>query len=331
MSQAWAERLVREVFPDAEVVEVVPRTGGRSSEVYQVRCEDPGHGVVLKVYAPEWTWKQAKEVHVYGMLAGLGSLPVPSVLHHTEAAGPEGRAVTVLSLLEGRPLSEAAEELDGTWIASFYREMGSVLATMHQLGQEAYGYLTDRVLEPSVDNGSYMRRQFARKLAEFEALGGDGRLHDAVARRVARDGALFDTCERAVLCHNDLHEGNVLVTRRRDGWELTGVIDVENAIAADPLIDLAKTDYYALGRGEPERTALLEGYGPLPDDAAERLDLYRLYHALELWDWFRSIGTVGPLDGIADDIARLAGRGVSRPGIRPGGMADSACWSPPGA
>ncbi|RAG81349.1 aminoglycoside phosphotransferase family protein [Streptacidiphilus pinicola] len=316
---AWAEGLVREVFPDAEVVEVVPRTGGRLSAVYEVRCEDPAQGVILKVYAPEWTWKQAKEVHVYGMLAGLGSLPVPSVLHHTEQAGPEGGAVTVLSLLEGRPLSEAAEaaeELDGTRIASLYREMGSVLATIHQLGQEAYGYLTDRILEPSLDNGSYMRRQFAKKLAEFKALGGDGRLHDAVARRVARDGALFDTCERAVLCHNDLHEGNVLVARRAVGWELTGVIDVENAIAADPLIDLAKTDSYSLGRGEPERRALLEGYGPLPDDAAERLHLYRLYHALELWDWFRSIGTVGPLDGIADDIARLAERDVSLPWIR---------------
>lgn len=81
---------------------------------------------------------------------------------------------------------------------------------------------------------------------------------------------------------------------------------MENAVAADPLIDLAETDYYALGRGEPERVALLEGYGPVPDDAAERLDLYRLYHAVELWDWFRSIGTTEPLESVAGDIARLA-------------------------
>lgn len=85
------------------------------------------------------------------------------------------------------------------------------------------------------------------------------------------------------------------------------MIDVENAITADPLIDLAKTDYYALGRGEAERAALLTGYGRLPADAAERLELYRLYHALELWDWFRSTGVVEPLNSVAEDIARLAG------------------------
>ncbi|MEV0194546.1 aminoglycoside phosphotransferase family protein [Kitasatospora purpeofusca] len=302
---AWAEPLVREVFPEAEVIELLPRTGGRLSTVYELRCADPAQSVILKVYAPEWAWKQAKEVHVYRILAGLGPLPVPRVLHHTPDGAPDGRAVTVLGLLDGRPLSEASKDLDAEQIPSFYREMGAALATIHQVGQEAYGYLTDRILDPRPDNGNYMRHQFAKKLAEFRTLGGDERLHDAVARRIERDGALFDNCRAAVLCHNDLHEGNVLVTTG-DATRVTGIIDVENAIAADPLIDLAKTDYYALGRGEPERRALLAGYGPLPADAPERLDLYRLYHALELWDWFRSIGTEDPLDAIAADIARLA-------------------------
>jgi hypothetical protein len=178
------------------VTEVVPSAGGQLSTVHEVRCADPTDTAIFKVYADEWRWKQAKEVHVYRLIADQTAWPVPEVLHHAADGGPDNRAVTILSLLEGRPFS---------------------------------------------------------------------------------------------------------------GWEVTGLIDVENAIAADPLIDLAKTDYYSLGRGEPERTALLEGYGPLPADAAERLDLYRLYHALELWDWFCSIGTTGPLKSIADDIARLAG------------------------
>ena len=31
-----------------------------------------------------------------------------------------------------------------------------------------------------------------------------------------------------------------------------------------------------------------------------------LYHALELWDWFASIGQAAPLARIADDILALA-------------------------
>ena len=304
---AWAEQLLRRVFPDAVVTELIPRTGGELSAVYEVRCVDPAHAVIFKVYADTWRWKQAKEIHVYRLLAECRSFSMPVVLHHTTDGGPGGRAVTVLSLLAGRPLSEASQDLDPTEIPAFYREMGAILARVHQISQESYGYLTSGILDPLPDNGTYMRRRFAEKLKEFEDLGGDRRLHDAIARRIERDGALFGNCESAVLCHNDLHEGNVLVAPRPTGWEITGIIDVENAIAADPLIDLAKTDYYALGRGELERSALLDGYGPLPADAVERLDLYRLFHALELWDWFRTSGTTAPLTGIAEDIARLAG------------------------
>jgi hygromycin-B 7''-O-kinase len=106
-----------------------------------------------------------------------------------------------------------------------------------------------------------------------------------------------------VLCHNDLHEGNLLA----DGTgAVTGFVDVENAIAADPLVDLAKTVQYDRDASPLERAALLEGYGPLPADGPARIELYRLYHALELWDWFASIGTTAPLPRFADDLRALA-------------------------
>jgi aminoglycoside phosphotransferase (APT) family kinase protein len=298
--------LLREVHPAAVVTELVTRTGGELSTVYEVRCEDPSHTVILKVYAHEWAWKPEKEIHVYRLLAERSSLHVPDVLHYAANAAPDGRSVTILRLLEGRPLSEASKDMDAALIPAMYREMGAALAEIHRIGQEAYGYLTTEILEPSPDNGSYMRRQFAKKLKEFDDLGGERALSHAVARRIERDGGLFDNCKAPVLCHNDLHEGNVLVAESALNWEITGLIDVENAISADPLIDLAKTDYYSFNRGESERTALLEGYGALPGDGPERIDLYRLYHALELWDWFASIGTTEYLANIAEDVARLS-------------------------
>jgi aminoglycoside phosphotransferase (APT) family kinase protein len=86
---------------------------------------------------------------------------------------------------------------------------------------------------------------------------------------------------------------------------VTGFIDVENAIAADPLMDLAKTQAYSI-RGNADKLAgLVDGYGQLPADWHERTTLYRLYHSLELWDWFKSIGTVDPLDSIAADLAKI--------------------------
>ena len=46
------------------------------------------------------------------MYTGLRPLSVPIVLHHLPTGGIGSRAVTILSLLKGRPLSEACQGLD---------------------------------------------------------------------------------------------------------------------------------------------------------------------------------------------------------------------------
>jgi hygromycin-B 7''-O-kinase len=284
------------LLPEGSVVTaIVPRTGGQVSTVFEVRRAG-GDPLIVKRYAEQSRWKQAKEEHVYRLLAERGIGPVPRVVH-----ADRERGATVLTLLPGTPMSEARMPEDSA--RSAYRRMGGFLADIHQIAMPAYGYLTTEVTDPLPDNTAYMQRQFARKLAQFMTLGGPVEVHDAVQERVAERAQLFAACESAVLCHNDLHEGNVLV----DGLgAVTGFVDVENMISADPLIDLAKTLQYDLSASATNRIGLLEGYGPLPADGADRLQLYRLYHALELWDWFASIGHTSPLPRIIGDIASLA-------------------------
>ena len=80
---------------------------------------------------------------------------------------------------------------------------------------------------------------------------------------------------------------------------------MENAVAADPLLDLAKTEYYSVRRDDTKLDALLAGYGFAPENLRERLTMYRLYHALELWDWFASIGEHQHPAGIQADMEQL--------------------------
>lgn len=287
--------VVAAVAPGAVVTDVVPRTGGQLSTVHEVRFAD-ADPLIVKQYAEKWRWKQAKEVHAYRLLAEHGVGPVPQVVHVDS-----DQAVTVLTLLPGRPLSEVV--LEPGALLTAYRRMGELLAALHRITQPAYGYLTTEILDPQPDNLTYMGRQFARKLVEFAALGGPTQLHDTVRDRVAAQTHLLASCTGAVLCHNDFHEGNVLID---EAGVVTGFVDVENMIAADPLSDLAKTVQYDLDASPVKRAGLFEGYGPLPADAADRIELYRLYHALELWDWFASIGHTAPLSAIAADIHALA-------------------------
>jgi hygromycin-B 7''-O-kinase len=303
-----AGAILRRLWPEAAVTDVVARTGGQLSTVHEVRCAGPPYEVIVKRYAEQWRWKLAKEVHVYAMLGEHGVGPVPAILDTEQGDGLIGTAFIVMTKLPGRPLSEVVTELDLGEVRAVYRQMGTVLAAVHRIGMDAFGYLTTEILDPEPDNAAYMTRQFARKLREFAAHGGDRGLHDAVGAHVAERSRLFARCAAPALCHNDFYEGNILVDRTAEGWIVTGFVDVENAVAADPLLDLAKTDYYSIRGDETKLSGFLDGYGPLPVDGPDRLRLYRLYHALELWDWFASIGDTAPLPGIADDIRALTAR-----------------------
>jgi hygromycin-B 7''-O-kinase len=310
-----AQEILCSAVPNARVLQVVRRTGGQLSAVYEVRCTGSPGAVIVKLYATQWAWKLAKEVDVYQILVRHGVGPVPEILHAQPDPGAFSAAFIVMTLLPGQPLSEISADLDRSDIARIYRQMGAALSAVHRIKEEAYGYRVTAIVDPESDNAAYMTRQFAKKLREFRSLGGDPALHDEIEAHVARRAVLFANSAGPVLCHNDFHEGNVLVARNAEAssagaglgaWTVKGFIDVENAFAADPLLDLAKTDYYSIKGDASKRAAFLDGYGQLPEDWLERLCLYRLYHALELWDWFASIENTAPLVGIADDLRDMA-------------------------
>jgi len=270
--------MVEKACPGSDIAEIVPRSGGQLSTVFEVR-RNAAVPVIVKIYEPEWAWKQAKEVHIYGLLKDELGEAVPEVVH-AEQGEP---AYTVLTKIDGVPLSEA-EPPD--WKA-VYVQLGQLLAKIHRIPQPAYGYLTDQVLDPLPTNDAYLRRQFAKKLQEFAELGGDPKLGEEIGRYVEQHAALFANNTAPALCHNDFHEGNVLVDP--ETWQVRGFIDVENAIAADPLMDLAKTECYSIWGNADKLAGLTEGYGELPADWRARTTIYRLYHSLELWDWFKIV------------------------------------------
>jgi aminoglycoside phosphotransferase (APT) family kinase protein len=282
-----AQAIVDRIRPGYPVTGAVVCPGGEVSTVFEIRTDGSARPLIVKVYAPRWRAKLVKEVYVYRLLARHGIRHIPRVLH----AAPLGIpglpfAYLVMTRLDGRPLSEVRDDLTGADLAGVYRQMGELLAAVHRITQDHWGYLTTRVVDVKATNTAYMTDQFARKLKLFGELGGDPALARAIDRHVARHAGLFAACTRPVLCHNDFHDGNVLVREGR----VTGFVDVEGAVAADPLLDVARTHYYSLRDDPTMRHAFGTGYGPLPPDWADRVAIYRIHHALELWNWAASTG-----------------------------------------
>ncbi len=294
-----ARAVLRVPYPDAEVREVVLRTGGEISAVYEVRCAD--RELIVKIYPDVLAARLHKEARVYELLRGSGA-SCPEMVHWDVSRRDLPHAYAVMTKVPGRPLSEVSGGLAAGEVAGLYREMGRTLRAVHGVRVERFGPI-DGPQESS--NEAYVGGQLDLRLAQFTEFGGDAGLHAELSAHVARHRHLVARCDSPVLCHNDFHERNVMVAGE-DGpgspLRMTGVIDMENALGGDPLMDLARTDYFAV-RGDAERRRyLLEGYGDLPDDWAERLAFYRLCHALEQWHWLATLGETAALPVIAEQL-----------------------------
>jgi aminoglycoside phosphotransferase (APT) family kinase protein len=207
--------------------------------------------------------------------------------------------------LDGVMLREAADVMSAEQLCSVYREMGRMLKQVHQVRFNAFGYISARIIEPKMSNSDYMQHQFDKKLDEFKRLGGDPVIRQALRSYVDENTFLFASCLSPSLCHNDFHDANVMVSRETS--RLVGILDVENAVAGDPLLDIAKTAIYPSQGNGPKLESLLEGYGEIPSDGNARIRIYQLYHSLELWDWVMACDPSTPwLPAIAENIRRLA-------------------------
>ena len=160
----------------------------------------------------------------------------------------------------------------------------------------------DGIVDPHGSNRAFMEFQFAKKLAEFRKIVGDGGVAQQRAAYVSDHASAFDVCSQARLCHDDVYENNVLVHAGRGELKLSGLLDVENAVAGDPLLDLAKTWMYSIKTDMSKWAALVDGYGPLGDRAAERLNLYRTYHAVELCCWLATTRRTAPAADLVEAV-----------------------------
>jgi len=297
LALADAQAVVDRIEPGLNVTGLSELHGGEISRVYEARFADRAPSLIIKMYPEMFHWKLAKEVSIYRRLAEFPHLPVPRVIWHDDSRTLLPSDLLVMTKIEGQVLRPLEFSLGDGELFDLYAQMGRTLRNLHDVRMEAFGYLVaEGVKDPHSSNEAYMLFQFGKKLKEFRHFGGDVQLAERMERHVALRAGLLKGCAWPVFCHDDFHTANIMVVSGSDGkWQLSGVVDVENAVAGDPLIDIAKTLLYSVGESRVRREGLLRGYGPIGRRGwEETVDLYRLYHALEWWDWVALIGAERP-------------------------------------
>lgn len=299
-----AQQLLAGVIDGARARSVARIHGGEIASIYEIGFGDDRPAVILKVYPDTLRWKLRKEASMLRLVADRLRVPAPRVLAVDDTRTRLGLDYMLMTKLDGVAFGPLEATLSRQRFLDGYRQIGALLRDIHAIPLHAFGYIgADGILALHDSNRAYITTQFARKLAEFETRGGDAELAGEVAAVAAEGAHLLDACAHPVLCHNDLHAGNVLAQVDADGKpHLTGVVDFENTQAADPLMDLAKSAYYLT---PAERAPLLAGYGELGRPEADRtLAYYHLYFVLVLWCWMAQIGNTAALPGLSGDLER---------------------------
>jgi aminoglycoside phosphotransferase (APT) family kinase protein len=304
LSVATALAIVDQAVSERTVATVSKLHGGEIAAVYEIAFVDPAQPpLVLKVYPDELHWKMQKEVTVVGLIQDRLDVSVPRILLADDSKRLLGLNFTVMTKLDGAILGQLETTLAPAQRLSAYAQIGRLLYEFHRISMPAFGYIGPTGISTAhPTNQAYLTHQFQRKLEEFTERGGNAGLAHKVAGLVAGRAELLGACTHAVLCHNDLHAGNLLATVTDGSVLLTGVLDFEGALAGDPLMDVAKALYYL---DAESRRALLLGYGAVDREHwSHTLDLYHLYFVLELWCWMAQIGNRQPLEQLALDLER---------------------------
>ena len=301
ISQAQAQAIVDRAAPGRRVQHLSPLLSGEIGAVFEIALAD-APPLILKVYPEALHWKMRKEVLVAGLLDGRTSVPVPRILLADDSKSLIALNFAVMTRLDGENVLRLERQFDRSQVIAIYEQMGSALREIHRIAMDSFGYIgIDGVVTPFASNRAYMLSQFERKLGGFDQFGGNPALATRLRDYVERSSGLLDGCTRPSLCHYDFHTGNVLAV----GDRLTGIVDLENAIAGDPLMDLAKTLAYSVRDDDTKRAALLAGYGPIDRaDWQETLRLYQFYGAIELWAWWIQIGDRQRADSLLPDLEK---------------------------
>jgi len=302
---ATAQAIVDGVLPGHAVAAVSEIHGGEIAAIYEIAFGGAEQPVILKVYPDSLHWKMQKEVTVASLIRACLSVPVPRILLADDSKRLLGLNFILMTKLAGSILGGFESALTNGQRVSAYRQIGLLLREFHRIPMEAFGYIgASGILTAHLTNHAYLSFQFDRKLKEFTDRGGAVRLAQRIAAHVSRRADLLRECSHPMLCHNDLHAGNLLAEITKGDVRLSGVLDFEGALAGDPLMDVAKALYY-LDAGA--RDALLEGYGDTGRQHWQQtLDLYHLYFVLELWCWMAQIGNQQPLGRLAMDLERCS-------------------------
>nr|WP_202885078.1 aminoglycoside phosphotransferase family protein [Actinopolymorpha cephalotaxi] len=186
-----------------------------------------------------------------------------------------GRDHVFQSLLAGVPAPEGLGAYPRTAWGAFYRSLGAITRTIHDVRGERFGPVAGPVFATWAEA---VTAHLADLAADLDGLGLDSTDVRRLAESAARHRAALNRITEPRLLHGDLWTVNVMLAPGAPEPTICGVFDCDRTSWGDP-----EADWPILLAGRrpgTERDAFWEAYGPLAntDEARLRRLIYRASH-----------------------------------------------------
>lgn len=254
-SRKGIERMVERCFPGKNMTGYTELTEGYFNVAYEVEL-DGGECMILKVAPPPGARIMTYERNImYSEVeamkaANSAGLPAPAVLAWDDSCKICASPYFFMEKLSGRSLNAIKDKLSKEEIADVNRQMGELNHRINAIKCPCFGYPG----QPEIQGNEWF--PIFRRMLEVGVQDSiDGQVDIKIDtgrlwRILEHDRPLFEEITEPRLVHWDCWDGNIFVS----GGKITGIIDWERSLWADPLMEVGFRTY-------AQNTQFLAGYG----------------------------------------------------------------------
>ncbi|MEJ7838712.1 MAG: aminoglycoside phosphotransferase family protein [Thermomicrobiales bacterium] len=260
-------------------------SGGSVNQVYGITLERSGECVLRQAPSsstigafPSWLtpWGLRREQSAIALLDGFRHL-LPQTLAFHESDDPESGDWVVQTLVSGQSAASAMPAMGLDESSHFMTQLGEMTRKLHGIKRASFGVPSHG---PSFSSWSELvAHDCSGFLSDTRHASIPAKDVTSLIELVERHRDELDAVE-PVLIHSDLSLEHVFVSRERDGYLISGLIDLEFARFADPLSDGLLHDTLA-SPNAPYASAFLKGYGDI-ETSGVRMEIARCL--ARFWD-----------------------------------------------
>lgn len=245
-----------------------------------------GERLVLKLYPPVYVHERHTEAAVLDAVAGKLAVPTPAIVDN---GALEGWGYLLMTRLSGLPLAAHWGDIPADQRVALARALGASLAVLHKLPAPDNPAIR-------IDWPAFVAKQRRTALDRQRERGVEGhwlrQIPDFLASvSLAPQGRADDMNDSAdALLHTEIMREHLLVERRGDSWQLSGLFDFEPSMRGAAEYEFASVGlFFSCGSADLLGHVLLAyGYGPdqLDGELARRFLAYALLHKYSDLGWY---------------------------------------------